>query len=148
MTVTCSRYGEIHFNTRFNVSLLFIGRHLFPGKLRQADFPIYRTVGKELAMAALSGQMSVIQHQNSVCRLYGSHSLRYQKNCLSLRIFPKFPAQGRIGGKIKSRGTVVQDQNRRVCRQRSGDGQSLSLVRRKNFFRREPPPCPALPVFP
>ena len=71
-------------------------------------------------MGSFSGKLTVIQYQDQIGLADAGGSLGYQEGgCFSTKLVKGFP-KCRICGKIKSTGTVIQDQDLWVFSQERG----------------------------
>ena len=79
-------------------------------------------------MGSFSGELAVVQYQDQIGLTDTGCSLGYQESGgVSAKLVERFP-KCRICGKVKSTGTVVQDQDLRLFHKGAGNGKSLALA--------------------
>ena len=79
-------------------------------------------------MGSFSGELAVVQYQDQIGLADAGCSLGYQESGgVSAKLMERLP-KCRICGKVKSTGTVVQDQDLRLFYKGAGNGKSLALA--------------------
>ena len=79
-------------------------------------------------MGSFSGKLTVIQYQNQIGLADAGGSLGYQEGGGVLTKLVKGFPKCRICGKVKSTGTVIQDQDLWFFHKGAGNGKSLTLA--------------------
>ena len=86
-------------------------------------------------MGTFSCKLAIVQYQNQIGLTDTCCSLGNQEGgSVSAELVERFP-KCRICGKVKSTGTVVQDQDLRLFHKGAGNGKSLALGHRKGSGR-------------
>lgn len=94
-------------------------------------------------MGSFSGKLTVIQYQDQIGLADAGGSLGYQEGGgVSAKLVKGFP-KCRICGKVKSTGTVIQDQDLWFFHKGAGNGKSLTLATGKIPARSVPDGNPA-----